>query len=421
MNVDQRRFINQPSELLSGAEAAALLGIKRETLYAYASRGLLRSEPGQGGGRARRYHRADIERLKVRSDARAGHGAVAAGALRWGEPVLESAITSIRDGGLFYRGSSAVELATSGAPLESVAELLWTGRRDAPVEPIRPAGFGARPEEIAALLPRGARPLTSLALAAAVMGAHDPERFHAPLEAELTRARHIVRCLAAALALGDDPKRVGPALRAGSVAEAVLIALGARVTRASARAVSTALVLSADHELNPSTFAVRVAASAGADLYACVSAGLATLSGPEHGGACDRIEALAAEAGRPERVRAVVHDRARRGEAVPGFGHRLYPDGDPRAAPLLAAAQRLAPKNDVLRTLLALADAMRASGREPTSVDTALVALASALGARPGSAVGIFAVGRSAGWIAHALEQRASGFIVRPRARYIGP
>jgi citrate synthase len=414
MKVDQRGFSNQPSELLSGAEAARLLGVKRETLYAYASRGLLRSEPGGRGGKARVYQRSDVERLRARSDARAGHGAVAASALRFGEPVLDSALTDIRDGGLLYRGVSAVSLAESDAAFEEIARFLWTG------EPVTPGGgaasdlfdvadvgaAGVDPKHLAALLPRGTPALPSLSLAAAAMGAQDLERFQAPLSAELPRAGSIVKRLAAALGIGDDPRRVRAALSAETVAEAALIALGARTSRAAARAVNRALVL--------------IAASAGADLYACVSAGLATLSGPEHGGACDRVEALVAEAGRPERARAVVQDRTRRGEAIPGFGHRLYPSGDPRTPPVLRAAAELAPKSALVRTVFAIEEAMREAGREPATIDTAFVALAAALGAPPGSAAGLIAVGRCAGWIAHAFEQRAAGFTVRPRARYVG-
>lgn len=427
---------------MSGAEAADLLGIKRETLYAYVSRGLLRGEPSGGAGRTKLYQRADVERLRVRRDARKGHGPVAASALRWGEPVLESAITSIRDGGLYYRGRSAVELADGDTLYESVAHLLWMGPGDAsspgqgdalpsgPGDTFAPGqgsvlfqsdGIDFDLRDVAALLPPGARALSSLALAAAAMGARDPERYNAPLAAEVSRAGALIKQLAAALGLGEDSSRAPLALRARTTAEAALLSLGARRTRAAARAMNKALILLADHELNASTFAVRVAASAGADLYACVCAGLATVSGPEHGGACDRVEALVAEAGRPERAQAVVRDRTRRGELIPGFGHRFYPAGDPRAPPLLRAAADLAPRSVAVRTVLALVDAMRDAGREPPSVDAGLVALSAAIGAPPGSAAGLFAVGRAAGWIAHTLEQRAMGFLMRPRARYTGP
>jgi citrate synthase len=185
--------------------------------------------------------------------------------------------------------------------------------------------------------------------------------------------------------------------------------------------VNQALVLLADHELNASAFAVRVAASARADLYACLSVGLAAASGPLHGGSCDRVEALVREAARASSPRAFVRDRLRRGEALPGAGHPLYPDGDPRTAPLLRAAEELAPRRASLRTLFAVLAAARDLGVEAPSVDFGLVALCLALGLPRGTAASLFAIGRTAGWVAHALEQREAGFLLRPRARYVGP
>ena len=406
-------------DFVSGREAAALLGVKRETLYAYASRGLVRSEPG-GGGRERRYSREDLERLKARRDARSGHGAVAAGALRWGEPVLESALTAIDPAGPRYRGQPSGALAAS-TTFEAVAELLWTGAL--PAEPPRwaVAGLGLRGASLAALLPGDPPPLTTLALAVPALGAADPDRHNAGAEAELARARALIVRMAALAGAGGDVARARAALAEGGVARVLLTSLGVRPTPRAEATMSRALVMCADHELNVSAFAVRVAASAGADLYACVSAGLAALSGPRHGGVVDRVEALVAEAGKPERARGVVQERARRGEEVPGFGHPLYPAGDPRAALLLAAAHEHAPRAPALRTLQAILDAMREAGREPPSLDAGLAAVGAALGLPPRTAVTMFAVGRAAGWLAHALEQRAAGFLLRPRARYVGP
>ncbi|HEY0138032.1 MAG TPA: citrate/2-methylcitrate synthase [Nannocystis sp.] len=404
---------------LSGREAAALLGVKRETLYAYASRGLLRSEPG-GPGRERLYNREDLERLRARRDARSGHGPVAAGALRWGEPVLESALTAIDPSGPRYRGQPAVELAAS-ASFEAVAELLWSGALPDPAPRWEPAGVGLRVASLTALLPGDTPPLVTLALAVAALGAADPGRYNHAIEAEKTRARGLIFRMAALAGAGIDPAQVRPAQAEPDVAGALLVSLGVQATARARRLMSRALVVCADHELNASAFAVRVAASAGADLYACVSAGLATLSGPRHGGVVDRVEALVTEVGRPERAQEVVQERARRGEEVPGFGHPLYPAGDPRAALLLAAAIEHAPRSPRLRTLEAIVAAMREAGREPPNLDIGLASTGVALGIPLRTSVAMFAVGRAAGWIAHAFEQRAAGFLLRPRARYVGP
>ena len=144
----------------------------------------MRSEPGGRGGRARRYLRADLERLKARHDARAGHGPVAAGALRFGEPVLASALTCIEGGELRYRGHAAVTLA-AGTTFEAVAELLWSGALPASPPAWRAAGIGLRARSLAALLPRGAHPLATLALAVPALAAADPGRFVPDVEAEL--------------------------------------------------------------------------------------------------------------------------------------------------------------------------------------------------------------------------------------------
>jgi len=237
---------------------------------------------------------------------------------------------------------------------------------------------------------------------------------------EHERARRLLVALVLGLA-SRHKKRARE--RAGqseqSLAALLCGALGARVTPRATAALELALVLSADHELNPSTFAARIAAGTGANLYACVIAALATLSGPLHGGACDRIEALLSEVvGTRTHVGRVLVSRARRGESIPGFGHPLYPAGDPRAAPLLTLARELAPQNPRVQALLGCVRSMAKSAQERPNFDLGLVALAAALGLGPGSAVAIFAVGRCAGWIAHVIEQRQSGALLRPRAQY---
>jgi citrate synthase len=181
----------------------------------------------------------------------------------------------------------------------------------------------------------------------------------------------------------------------------------------NAELIRRALVLLADHELNASTFAARVAASTGASLAAAALAGLSALSGPLHGGMAARVWNLVEEARRigPE---AAVAGRLARGVHVPGFGHPLYPAGDPRAAALLAAFTPPGEMN-------ALRQAVEAATGEPANVDFALVALTVALELPDDAPFALFATARCAGWIAHAVEQVATGQLIRPRASYTGP
>lgn len=392
---------------LSAKEAAELLGVKPQTLYAYASRGFVRRV---GTGKRRRYLVEDLERLQTRQRARSGHGPVAAAALAFGEPVLDTRITGIDRRGPLFRGHPAVELAARGVGFETVAELLWVGELP-PTPPVwraldpperRLTSACTSIEELMAALP---------ALTLAASNRHSRVR-----EIELELGRQLVRSVAQLLL---EPRARRPA---GSVAE--LLASNTKAPLKDARsALDLALVLLADHELNASSFAARIAASTDAHLPACVTAALAALSGPRHGGACDRVEALLDEAAALPRPRDVLEKRARRGDPIPGFGHPLYPDGDPRARPLLERARQLSRRSSAQRTRLepvfALARAMERQGL-PATVDFGLVALTRALEMKAGSAALLFALGRSAGWVAHVLEQRSSEAVLRPRARYLG-
>jgi len=412
-------------EFLTAAEAAELLDVKLATLYAYTSRGLVQSVPG-GRGRSRRYRRRDLERLCARRDARSGHGPVAAAALRQGEPVMDSAITQISiELGPIYRGRAALDLAREDRSFEWVAEGLWSGDWS---ERPAPAGWtcdgpGFELDALIRVLPPRVGPLAVLSLVISLLAARDPGRFSWHPEAVLGRVRPLLRRSAAVLALGQgapkETEAVEAALAAPSVAAAIGLAFGRKLAGDELRALNRALVLAADHELNASTFAARVAASTGADVYGCILAALATLSGPRHGGAADRVDALLVEAGPAERVEQVVHERQRRGEVIEGFAHPIYaPHSDPRGALLIEIAQALASGREEVRSVGALVEAMQEGGFGGPSIDVGLVAIARALRFPAGSASALFAVGRTVGWVAHALEQQDAGFLVRPRARY---
>jgi citrate synthase len=404
--VDQRGFDNQHPEFLDARRAAAFLGVQARTLYAYASRGLIARV--RAGGRSR-YARADLQRLKTRRDARAGHGPVAAGALQWGEPVLATRICAVGPEGPRYRGHTATELARRGTPLLEVCQLLWTGVLGPPeisaAAPPRPRGSGLPAPDRDPVLRMMAVAMTGLGQWSAPFGL-------AP-EAERQRARTLLLAFAGVA----GPRRTA----AGTLdpAARLLASFGLPATPTRLRLTNAALVLCADHELNASTFAARVAASTGADLQACLLAALATFLGPRHGGASRAVEDLVQEVARPARAEAVIRARTTRGDGMPGFGHPLYPAGDPRAAVLLDLVAA-APARPGLRTLRAIIDAAARLRGERPNIDTALVAAALALDLPRGAAVSLFAVGRTAGWVAHVLEQRESPAVLRPRARYVG-
>ena len=435
--------VNQGREWLTAREASELLGIKKETLYAYASRGMVRSVAGPRALRARLYHRDDLERLHARSRARSGHAAVAAGALRWGEPVLETSIGSIEESGPVYRGTLAVQLVRRRTSFEDVCALLWDGPFVEPHE----TGLGAHAPSLHAILRPHAEAFDAMLVTAAALAVAEPKG--EGREVTLRRAGALVRRLVASCALPRGIDAVHAALAAGgarararsgakpreraapntasargehgfATARSLLVALGARTTASNVEAMNEALVLSADHELNVSTFAARVAASSGATLAASVLAALAALSGPLHGAATARVEALVTEIDRPERAAEAVAARLDRGESVPGYGHPLYPLGDPRGARLLELAQRLTTRPRAVRVLVAVTNTMHLVARELPTIDVGLTALAAALGLPSGAPLAIFACGRLAGWIAHSLEQREAGHLLRPRARYVG-
>jgi citrate synthase len=403
-----------PSHSLTAAEAAAALGISLPTLYAYVSRGMLSSSP-DAQGKHRLYDAGEVRRLARRKEDGKRAGKVAQKVLDWGVPVLESSITLVADGRLLYRGHDAMELART-ASLEDVAALLWecsTKRiADAPAIPFAAAQWTAWLKLWGDSTPLD-RALVLLPAAAAQM----PRVWALGRDAQLDTACAVMRLLAAAMISAAPSNEL--------LHKQLASAWNVR-NRQQAGLLRAALVACADHELNASTFTVRCITSTGTHLFGAVAGGLAALSGPRHGGETVRIAALLDEASRaPDLDRYLANRLARvehgsHGPVLSGFGHLLYPDGDPRARLLLEMLADCAPARSPLGEMLALARTVHdTTGAEP-NVDFALVAIERVLGLPAGAAFTLFAVGRVVGWIAHAMEQTRDGRLIRPRARYIG-
>jgi citrate synthase len=386
---------------LTAKQAADALGVTLPTLYAYTSRGQLQSEPMPGRAREHRYVREHVERLLERKETRRDPARAAARGLYWGSPVLSSGITLIQNGRLYYRGWDALKLAET-ATLEQVAELLWEGSEpcfDKPNPDVRPlARFRTRD------------PLVALQTALPLAGAKDPSSYDLRPNAVRHAGTRILRLFTAIVGGRDSHVPVHQALQTA----------WAPRNAAAGEAIRIALILCADHELNVSTFAARCAASAGASPYDTVSAALATLKGSRHGGETSLVSALLAEAGTPRRARLVVANRLRRGERLSGFGHPLYPGGDPRGALLMRLAERSGNHTEWM-LVRALSRAASEMLHDLPNLDFGLVALARTWNLPEQAPLVLFALGRTVGWIAHAIEQYGTGELIRPRASYTGP
>ena len=395
------------ADRLTTAEAAARLGVKPETLYAYVSRGVVERQRDPGG--VSTYAARDIERL-----ARAGRRTKSLPPL-----VFPSALTRIADGRLSYRGADAVAAALDHR-FEEVAEWLWTARW--PEHASWPFDSDALDQVLLAQAPVAAHclPLDRFRIITAVAGAGDPVRHDTDPAIVVPTARRLLRLLAHGLprADGREARRAEPTR---SMAEVLWTRL-TRLPRNPARIdlLDAALGLLADHELASSTLAVRMAAMVRADVYEVVGAGLNVIGGLRHGGASLAIEAMFRDAARFGARRA-LDGRVGDGGRLDGFGHSLYPGGDPRAIALLERLPSIDPPGDRLATIDAVLGAMAARGAAPPNVDVALAAVSFCADMAPGSGEAVFALARCAGWIAHALEQYEQPTFMRARVDYVGP
>jgi citrate synthase len=381
------------------SEALDILEVKPSTLYSYVSRGLVRRVVDPNG-RTSYYSRQDVQRLKSKSLARSGHGPAAAGAMQWGAPVLTTSITDISPEGPRYRDHLALDLARRDVSFERVAEYLWTGHWPAPsVWPV-----ALQTDDFLSQL-------------------SDILRYHVQLDVRRVMTEvvlllgpdeesganiRLMQAMAGALGFLGPEKAFARLSPGDTIARVLAQALGIEATPARLQALNAALVLVADHELTPATFAARIAASAGSDLYSCIAAALPVYFSAALGLSCDRVEqtldALVSRDG------AVSFDDMLAAIRTPnGADHPVYAERDPRAQWLIALARGLLEGSS--------ADEGEADG---ITLDAALVIFCRSLGAGRHAAGAMLAFARTAGWIAHIIEQRQQGFVMRPRGQFVG-
>jgi citrate synthase len=392
---------------MTSEAAAARLGVKPETLYAYVSRGAVRSERVPGTRRSR-FLRADVERLAGR---RRGGGR--AGGL---DVIVETDLTLLDPGGrLHYRGHDVAAAVDAGVPFEAVAGWLWSG--DPEHRPFTtPAAMGAVAQRVGAAL--ADQPVMDRLRAVVAAVRHtDPLRDDRRPAAVGTTARALIATMVDALPPAD-PDSAGDAEGGGSIAARLWPKVSPRpATAARVRLLDATLVLLADHELAASTLAARVAASTWADPYLVVLAGLAALGGPLHGGATVATRALLREVGEGAPAAEAIGRRLRDQQLIPGFGHRVYEERDPRAEILLGllAAEERRPAEE------ALVATMHERGLPFPNVDFAIAALAERHRMIDEAGEVVFAVARTAGWLGHAAEEYGHRLRFRGRGVYTGP
>lgn len=405
-------FTEPSAQRLTTRETAERLGVKPETVYAYVSRGQLSSNRAPGG-RGSTFDAAEVDALARRTGRR--EPGAATGGLSF-----PTGITLIGSDRYFFRGVDATELARRHT-YEEVAEWLWTGELRPGMRFTAPAETLAAARRAVGALPVHCGSTDRLRVAVVAAAAADPLRFDLSREAVLGGARSLIPTLAAALPTVTE-EVAEEAVPSGLARQLWPKLTGRPADEASLAVLDTALGLLIDHDLAASTLAARVAASARAHPYAVVSAGLGVLEGPLHGAASGLAHRMLTEVLERGGAAPVVADHLRSGRRIPGLGHRLYAGEDPRACTLfalLAEVPRAAP------ALAAARDVVATTARHTplhANVDLALAVLSVSSGMAVEAGETVFAISRTAGWIAHALEEYGERPLrMRPSGQYTGP
>ncbi|KUM77050.1 citrate synthase [Streptomyces curacoi] len=408
---DQEPGPDPAERRLTTQEAAELLGVKPETVYAYVSRGHLSSRRVPGG-RGSTFDAKEVETL-ARRNRRESAGGSGSG----GELSVRTRLTFIGADRYYFRGVDATELAARHS-YEEVAEWLWTGRMRPGVTFTAPEASVTAARHAVGALPEHAGPTDRLRVAAIAAAVADPLRFDLSEEAVLGTARVLIPTLVAAL----TPVRF--AYRdEGPIAHRLWQQLsGQPADEAALRVLDTALALLVDHDLAASTLAVRVAASARAHAYAAVSAGLGVIEGPLHGAASGLAHKLILEVLDQGDAGPVIAEELRAGRRVPGLGHRLYSGEDPRARVLFELLEEIPRCEPALAAARDIAATAARYTPLRANVDLALAVFTASSGMPATAGEAIFAVARMAGWIAHALEEYGERPLrMRPSGHYTGP
>ena len=339
-------------------------------------------------------------------------------------------------GVLAYCGYDIHDLATS-ATFEEVCHLLWHRRLPTRAElgDVQSQLAAARqlPESIIRLM-RSLPPvdaMDALRTLSSALAHYDPEAADASPQAQYRKAVRLTAQTGSVVATwgrlkaGGGPIAPDPAL--GHAANFLYMLTGDRPSAIATRAFDVALVLHADHELNASTFAARVAAATLTDIYSAIVGAIGALKGPLHGGANADVMRLLLEIGENatgERVEEAIHARLARKEKIPGFGHRVYHTEDPRATHLRQMSRDLGKRTghtswfDMSERIEAI---VKAEKKLNANVDFYSASTYYSLGIPIDLFTPIFAVSRVSGWTAHVLEQYANNRLIRPRAEYTGP
>ncbi len=383
---------------VSSTKAEELLGVKRSSLYSYVSRNKIKTKIDPKNKKKRLYSYEDIITLLERKNS-FGAEKVAQNSLMWGEPVLESSITLINNNMLYYRGLSMTKLVKSYT-FEQVASLIWTGdfndatnyftKEISSLNPISCSLIDLQQyllqlekKDLAPLVSSNLKELGAKILVSITQDLTNDYNIRTPIPDKL--AHHFCK----------DKKY-------------------------ASELIKTSLIVIADHELNPSSFTARTVASTGANLFQVLVAGLSAMSGFKHGGAILRIELMINELRENMALDKNLRKRIARGDTIVGFGHNLYPQGDPRAKILLNKVAKYYSDSKEFLIFKAIMDKCIELTHQGPTIDFALLTMTSVLKVSSDFALFLIAYGRIVGWIGQAIEEYQENRLIRPRAKYIG-